>query len=203
MKFKYSERIRHHFRSIDNTTVFLDIVGFTKLGDNDQMRRAVQELHSTISDVFDDYHWDEESVDNELIMIPSGDGYGIAFCDDIRDELILDLTIKFYKIITERLKIRIGISRGPNLVFRDLNDKLNIIGWGINRAQRVMTVAEVNQILFDSSFAEHLLKKKKTDGLIKIGKVKVKHGEEIEIYNYYLKEGVGNSKSPSLISKDI
>lgn len=203
MKFRYSGKTRHTYRFIDNTTVFLDIVGFTKLGDNDEMRRAIQELHNVIATVLTRLEWDLEDKDNDVIMIPSGDGYGIAFCDEIQDEEILEYVVKLYKGITRSMKIRIGVSKGPNVVFQDLNDKLNIIGWGINRAQRVMTVAEENQILCDASFAEHFLKVKKGDGLIKVGKAKVKHGEELTIYNFYKEEGIGNKTTPSMISKDI
>ena len=70
-KFHYSKRTRHHFKIIENTTLFLDIVGFTKLGDNEQMRRAVQELHSSISEVLEPYKWDEPK-NNDVILIPQG-----------------------------------------------------------------------------------------------------------------------------------
>jgi hypothetical protein len=184
MKFRYTKKIRDSFLPIENTTVFLDIVGFTKLGDNLQMRRAVQELHTSLSDVFRPYKWDERRKDNELIMIPTGDGYAIAFCDEIEDDRIMELTAKFYETFTKSFAVRIGISKGPNLIFQDLNDKLNIIGWGINRAQRVMAVAEKNQILCDSSIAENLIKHGKGEGFKKFKEIEVKHTEKISTFNY-------------------
>jgi hypothetical protein len=66
-----------------------------------------------------------------------------------------------------------------------------------------MTLAEENQILCDSSFAEHFIKIKKAEGLKKVGIYEVKHGEKVTVYNYYLKEGIGNPKLPLLKTKDI
>ncbi len=50
--------------------------------------------------------------------------------------------------------MRIGINLGPARVVRDLNGNRNIIGDGINVAQRVMGFAAPNQILVSRSFYE-------------------------------------------------
>jgi hypothetical protein len=52
------------------------------------------------------------------------------------------------------LAIRIGINLGPTKMVKDINRQLNIIGDGINVAQRMMNFAEPNQILVSRSFFE-------------------------------------------------
>jgi hypothetical protein len=53
-----------------------------------------------------------------------------------------------------RLGVRMGINLGPVRLVRDLNAQLNIIGDGINVAQRVMSFSEPAQLLVSRSFYE-------------------------------------------------
>ena len=48
--------------------------------------------------------------------------------------------------------IRIGVNLGPVRLVKDLNGQLNIIGDGINVAQRVMSFAQPGQLLVSRSY---------------------------------------------------
>jgi hypothetical protein len=50
--------------------------------------------------------------------------------------------------------VRIGINLGPVRLVKDINGQINIIGDGINVAQRVMTFAQAGQLLVSRSFYE-------------------------------------------------
>jgi hypothetical protein len=52
------------------------------------------------------------------------------------------------------LLVRMGVNLGPAKLLKDINGQLNVIGDGINVAQRVMTFAEPSQILVSRSFYE-------------------------------------------------
>jgi hypothetical protein len=52
------------------------------------------------------------------------------------------------------LELRLGINLGPVRLVKDLNGRMNIIGDGINVAQRVMSFAETGQLLVSRSFYE-------------------------------------------------
>ena len=53
-----------------------------------------------------------------------------------------------------RCRVRMGVNLGPVRLVKDLNGQMNIIGDGINVAQRVMSFAEPGQLLVSRSFYE-------------------------------------------------
>src|SRR5262245_32974759 len=56
--------------------------------------------------------------------------------------------------VTDELNVRIGINLGPVKLIKDLNGQANIVGDGINVAQRIMSFAAPNQILVSRSYFE-------------------------------------------------
>jgi class 3 adenylate cyclase len=50
--------------------------------------------------------------------------------------------------------VRLGVNLGPVRLVKDLNGQMNIIGDGINVAQRVMSFADPGQLLVSRSFYE-------------------------------------------------
>jgi len=55
-----------------------------------------------------------------------------------------------------RLKVRMGIHSGPVNPVADVNDQANLLGAGINVAQRVMYCGDAGHILLSKHFAEDL-----------------------------------------------
>jgi hypothetical protein len=78
-RYKQFKKKPGRFFYLTATVMFIDIVGFTKHGDNEGLRNVVRRLQETIDDVFERLRWDEEQGANDAIMIPTGDGYGIGF----------------------------------------------------------------------------------------------------------------------------
>ena len=94
-----------------------------------------------------------------------------------------------------KYKIRIGINTAPNYVILGLNGCLNIFGWGITGAQRVMDLAEDNQISCSAAFAELIVydvEKEKIEG-----EYLIKHSYKIRLFNFYREGEFGNSATPS------
>ncbi|MDP2247031.1 MAG: adenylate/guanylate cyclase domain-containing protein, partial [Nitrosomonadales bacterium] len=90
----------------------------------------------------------------------------------------------------DALLVRIGINLGPVRVVKDINGRPNIIGDGINVAQRVMSFAEPNQILVSRSYFEitSRLTKEITELFTYSGIKQDKHVREHEVYvigNYH------------------
>jgi Adenylate and Guanylate cyclase catalytic domain len=93
----------------------------------------------------------------DRIILDTGDGAALCFLGDPEDALFVTNAIRNdFAIETEvpELKVRIGINLGPVKVMRDLNGNPNIVGDGINVAQRVMSFAQTNQILVSRSYFE-------------------------------------------------
>ena len=182
--------------------MFLDIVRFTKYGDNSELRRAVRTLQNAIVDTFDtdDFHWDDPGINNELIMLPTGDGYGIGFDPSVKDVAILNLAASLSAhLSSEGYPVRIGIAKGPCFVYKDLNYRLNLTGWGIIDAERAMSCGDANHILCTDMFAKPLLDSSSKLSLYDIGAFE-KKGRPLVLYNYYSRS-FGNSKHPSVATQ--
>jgi len=96
---------------------------------------------------------------NDRIILDTGDGAAISFVGDPEDALFVCLSLRHALAEAEpgdpaALTMRIGINLGPVKLIRDLNGQPNIIGDGINVAQRIMGFAEPRQILVSRSYFE-------------------------------------------------
>lgn len=179
------------------SVIFSDIVGFTAYGDNNALRRGVRALQTTIVDIFDtdDFHWDDVGVDNELLMLPTGDGYGIAFDPKIKDRDVLSFATQLSSILSsEGYPVRVGVAKGPCYVYKDLNYHMNLVGWGIIDAERAMSCGVANHILCTDMFAKPCLDNWSDLPLFDIGEYIVK-GRPLRLYNCY-SDSFGNPERP-------
>src|SRR3990167_7284645 len=93
----------------------------------------------------------------DRIILDTGDGAAINFLGDVEDALKAALSLRESMFnedpsIDPPLLVRAGINLGPVRLVRDINGQPNIVGDGINVAQRVMGFADVNQILVSRSY---------------------------------------------------
>jgi class 3 adenylate cyclase len=143
------------YNTDDVAVLFLDVVAFSSLERLRDMTTKVAELQSSVFSVLNPhYKWDETKTHNEIIVIPTGDGYAVAFHRMVdREEVMKRVSEIYYLLRYERkMEIRMGLSRGLHTCFIDLNDNLNLIGDGIIRAQRAMTLAAPHQIFCTGEF---------------------------------------------------
>jgi hypothetical protein len=178
------------YKSVSLVVMFFDIIGFTKSTTNDEMKDCIRGIEAAILDeLYEDYNWNEIDTHNDLILIPTGDGYSFAFNPLIKNNEILEIVKKFHCRVTKKInfKIRMGIAKGPCQIYRDQNDKNNVFGYGINLANRVMGLACENQILIHEDLAHEILHNSKHNEIhqIKGKSFKIKHGEEIRVYNFF------------------
>ncbi len=123
----------------------------------------------------------------DRIILDTGDGAALCFLGDPEDALFVTNSIRNdFATETEvpELKVRIGINLGPVKVMRDLNGNPNIVGDGINVAQRVMSFAQANQILVSRSYYEVVsrLTQEYSQLFRFIGAREDKHVREHELY---------------------
>ena len=181
------------------SVMFIDIVRFTKYGDNQALRDAVRVLHNAINDILIKVEWDRESRvnPNGAIMMPTGDGYGIGFEPSlVSDREVLNYAVEVSnKMKGENRPIRIGISKGSCYIHQDLNNTMNLCGWGVIDAERTMSFGGRNHILCEKSFAKLLLDHQEDPNLHAIGEYRAKHGRALDIYNYYSKN-FGDKQKP-------
>jgi hypothetical protein len=139
----------------------------------------------------------------DRIILDTGDGVAINFLGDPEDALFVAMSLRdAFAPDPEQIPevpARIGINLGPVRLVRDLNGQPNIIGDGINVAQRVMAFARAGQILVSRSYYEivsHI-----SEGYTKLfsyeGSRTDKHVREHEIYSVGYSTADDGLKSPA------
>lgn len=130
------------------TVVFIDIVGFSKKAVADQLR-IKQQLNLLLATAL------EPVPPKDRIILDTGDGAAVSFLGDPEDGLFLGLALRDALAADDNtLQLRTGINLGPVRLVKDINNQPNIIGDGINVAQRVMDFAAPNQVLSSRSYYE-------------------------------------------------
>ena len=164
------------------SVVFIDIIDYSKKPVSDQIAEK-ECFNALLTEAIKDV------AQNDRIIIDTGDGAAIALLGAPEEALFVSLTIRDGIIRKNKehgyhLMVRIGINLGPVRVVIDINGMPNIIGDGINVAQRVMSFAEPNQILVSRSYYEitSRLTKEITDMFSYSGVKQDKHVREHEVY---------------------
>jgi hypothetical protein len=130
-------------RTLVCSVLFLDIVEYSKKSVDDQIRLK-QSFNRTLSKALD------AVAARDRVILDTGDGAAIAFLGDPEDALFVALAIRD----NTELPVRMGVNLGPVRLVKDINGQANIIGDGINVAQRVMSFSEPGQLLVSRSFYE-------------------------------------------------
>jgi class 3 adenylate cyclase len=129
-------------RTLISSVLFLDIAGYSKFGVTDQIRLK-QSFNELLSSALADLDA------RERVVIDTGDGAAVAFLGDPERALFAALAV-FDNV--RQLPVRMGINLGPVHVSRDINGQENVIGDGINVAQRIMSFAQPGQLFVSRTF---------------------------------------------------
>ena len=137
-------------KTIICSVLFLDIVEYSKKSVAGQI---------SLKDRFNTYL--SEAIHdvpvNDRIILDTGDGAAVNFLGDVESALTAALRLRESLLgedpqVEPKLLVRIGINLGPVRLVRDINGQPNIVGDGINVAQRVMAFADASQILVSRSY---------------------------------------------------
>jgi TolB-like protein/Tfp pilus assembly protein PilF len=177
--------------------LFMDLVGYSKLL-LDEQREQWQRLTEIVRNT--EQVRAAEAAD-KLIRLPVGDGMALVFFNSpeapVRCAIEISNRLKQYP----QLKLRMGIHSGPVNEVRDVNDRANVAGAGINIAQRVMDCGDAGHILLSKRVAEDLAHSRQwRTYLHDLGECSVKHGVPIFIVNLYTDE-FGNAQLPEKIKQ--
>ena len=136
-------------RTVLCSVVFIDIVEYSKKSVEEQMQ-IKQQFNALLLRAL------EVVPEDDRIILDTGDGAAINFLGDPEECLFVALGLRDALVARNAaaLALRIGINLGPVRLVKDINGQPNIIGDGINVAQRIMGFADVNQILVSRSFYE-------------------------------------------------
>jgi TolB-like protein/class 3 adenylate cyclase/Tfp pilus assembly protein PilF len=172
--------------------LFMDVVGYSKLL-LDEQREILEQLTQIVRNT--EQVRAAEAAD-KLIRVPAGDGIALVFFNS--PEAPVQCAIEISKKLKQypKLKLRMGIHSGPVNEVRDVNDRTNVAGAGINIAQRVMDCGDAGHILLSHRVAQDLAHSRQwRTYLHDLGECAVKHGVPIFIVNLYTDE-IGNAHLP-------
>src|SRR5437764_7414333 len=131
-------------RTLVCSVLFLDIVEYSKKPVSEQLQLK-QEFNRALTKAL------EPVPARDRIILDTGDGAAVTFMGDPEDALFAAMAMRDS---AGALAARLGVNLGPVRLVKDLNGQLNIIGDGINVAQRVMSFARPGQLLVSRSFYE-------------------------------------------------
>ncbi len=138
------------------SVLFLDIVDYSRRSVAEQIKLK-ERFNAVVSEAISGVPTDDR------VILDTGDGAALSFLGDPEDAMFAGLSLRDALAGNEttagpRLQIRVGINLGPVRVVKDINGQPNIIGDGINVAQRVMSFAEPGQILVSASYYDIMVR---------------------------------------------
>jgi TolB-like protein/Tfp pilus assembly protein PilF len=172
--------------------LFMDAVGYSTLFVNEQ-RELMHKLNEIVRQTA---QFSKSDANGELISIPSGDGMALVFFQSPEEPVQCALEITRALKTHPRLRLRMGVHSGPVDQVKDVNDRINVAGAGINIAQRVMDCGDAGHILLSKRVADDLAQDSLWQPLLhELAEIEVKHGLKIGIVNLYTPE-LGNPQPP-------
>jgi serine/threonine protein kinase len=166
-------------KNVMGTIMFLDLVGYSKRSVDQQvaLKTLFNELIAKAIGGVDA---------SSRIMLDTGDGAAICFLGDPEEallsaQLLRDLLLQKYN---QKLSLRVGLHLGPVRMLKDINDRVNVVGDGINVAQRIMDFSSANQIMVSRAYFDVISRiSDGADGLFEfLGERQDKHQRAHEIY---------------------
>jgi class 3 adenylate cyclase len=131
-------------RTLVCSILFLDIADYSQKPVTEQLQLK-QAFNQALSAAL------EHVAPRDRIILDTGDGAAITFMGDPEDALFASMAMRD---LAATVPVRLGVNLGPVRLVKDLNSQMNIIGDGINVAQRVMSFARPGQLLVSRSFYE-------------------------------------------------
>ncbi|HWA39358.1 MAG TPA: hypothetical protein VG873_15985 [Burkholderiales bacterium] len=131
-------------RTLVSSVLFLDIVGYSTMGVGRQVELK-QAFNAALLAALGSVAVDER------VVVDTGDGAAITILGD--PERALFVAIAIFDNIGD-IRVRGGVNLGPISLTTDINGQRNVIGDGINVAQRIMDFANEGELLVSRSFQE-------------------------------------------------
>src|SRR5436309_1965388 len=185
------------FRSELAHLLLIDVVGYSKLSDNEQIE-LLQELNQIVRGT---ESFRAAEANGKLIRVPTGDGMTLVFFHSPEEPVRCALEISRALQAHPHIQLRMGVHSGQVNRVADINDKTSLTGSGINVAQRVLDCGDAGHILLSAHVAEDLGQYRQWQPCLHdLGECEVKHGLRLRLFNLY-KENLGNPQVPDKLKR--
>jgi class 3 adenylate cyclase len=162
-------------RTLVCSVLFIDIVAYSKMTVAEQFETK-RRFNGMVAGAL------ELLKRRDRVIMDTGDGAAIVFLGDPEDALVVGVVMRDQMA---KMPMRLGINLGPVKLITDLNDQVNVIGDGINVAQRIMSFAGPGQLLVSQSYYE-VISRQSTEYanlFAREGRRQDKHVREFEVYS--------------------
>src|SRR6266498_1237493 len=177
--------------------LLIDVVGYSKLLVNEQIE-LLQELKQIVRS---SESFRAAEARGELIRVPTGDGMALVFFHSPEEPARCALEISRALQDHPSIRLRMGVHSGPISRVTDVNEKPNIVGSGINVAQRVLDCGDAGHILLSAHVVEDLCQYRHWQPCLHdLGECEVKYGLRLHLFNLY-KDGLGNPQVPEKLRR--
>jgi hypothetical protein len=182
--------------------IFLDIVKYSYERTVEAQVQIIQVLNTIVLQAVEAYKISAKNV----IYLPTGDGLCICLINTIDPyDLSLKIALDLLQLLSEhnateldskrKFNIRIGINENHDSLVVDINGRNNVAGAGINLAQRIMNLAEDNQIFVGQSVYEKLVQREMYFYKFRPIIGEIKHGVSLKCFQY-INYGTKRTKIP-------
>lgn len=163
------------------SVLFLDIIGYSKRAVSDQVE--IKRIFNTRLS-----HALEPVGGADRIVLDTGDGAAVAFLQHPEDALLTSDRLMAALFGEDGsgetlFGLRSGIHFGPAVIVHDVNGFGNLVGDGINDAQRIMSFAGDNEVLASRYYADMVarISEKFAARFVPAGTMQDKHGKAHDV----------------------
>jgi class 3 adenylate cyclase len=162
--------------------LFLDIVGYSRASTSAQ-GRLLEQLNAAVSA---SAAFTGARAAGGVRPIPTGDGMVLLFTSDVIAPAQCAVEVCRALECGRALPVRMGIHSGLVQTQIDIAGRENVVGEGINTAQRVMDFGEAGHILLSVQYAAWLRQFDDwAPSVHRLGVGSAKHGQQVELYSLH------------------
>lgn len=175
--------------------LLIDVVGYSKLLVNEQIE-LLEILNKIVRET---RRFRAAEAAGKLTRLPTGDGMALIFSDSA--EAPVECALEIAQAVKEHplLQLRMGAHSGAIKEIKDVNDRPNFAGAGLNIAQRVLDCGDAGHILLSRRLGEDLMGYRHWQPyLTHLGECEVKHGIKVQLINL-CKGDLGNPRPPEKV----
>lgn len=134
-------------KNVLGTIMFMDLVSYSRYS-TDQQVESKARFNELIGKAL------KGVAEPSRIVIDTGDGAAVCFLGDPEEALQSALLLRglLMQKYGKAMSVRIGLHLGPMRMVFDINNRVNVVGDGINVAQRIMDFAQPNQIMVSRAY---------------------------------------------------
>lgn len=172
--------------------VYIDIVDFSL----DRSIEAQSDMLECLGRLVLQAITEQIPLGDQVLLLPTGDGICVCLVNLIHP---FDLDLQIALAVLERLywlnqdqrdpsrsfELRVGVNENQDNLIVDIKGQLNVVGLGVNMAQRVMSVAGASGLFLGPAVYQRLSQRELYRDWLRPVQAIVRHGQRLQCYEYF------------------